>query len=445
MPYPAVQQSATNINLRQTVHILHCTLEILLTILLAFATSAILRGAPAAPGPILYLALLVLLLTATFRRFIANADPHSLASQHCSPAQAISGSALAFSNVLGLTTLMEGDHFSWMLLWGGGVMSVTFIGRTLIWRKGIGLTDGGVAIIGEVGEVTRIASAIDRPNRCPVVACLPHDAPSSLDVLQDMVETGKVESVVLAAMPAEQQQSIITAIADLPIAVYVAPPVGLTQSNLNDVIAVLPNNLSGRGGLAKRAIDLAGAIAGLIALLPLLLLVSLAIKFDSRGPVFFRQIRYGLGGRATEIWKFRTMSVTQCDLSGEARTLARDPRVTRIGRVLRRLSIDEIPQLINVLEGSMSLVGPRPHVAKMRIGDALYRDAVSLYPLRHRVKPGITGWAQVNGSRGEVDTMTKAKRRVDLDLWYISNWSIALDLRIILRTALGGFATLRAD
>jgi lipopolysaccharide/colanic/teichoic acid biosynthesis glycosyltransferase len=133
------------------------------------------------------------------------------------------------------------------------------------------------------------------------------------------------------------------------------------------------------------------------------------------------------------------------DPSGEQRTIARDPRVTRIGRFLRRTSIDEMPQLINVLRGEMSLVGPRPHATHMRVDGLYYHDAVAGYRFRHRVKPGLTGWAQVNGWRGEVDTMEKAHRRLELDLWYIQRCSLALDTWIVLRTAFGGFASPRAD
>lgn len=139
------------------------------------------------------------------------------------------------------------------------------------------------------------------------------------------------------------------------------------------------------------------------------------------------------------------MCTERGDTTGAARTLARDPRVTRVGRILRRLSFDELPQLLAVLRGEMSLVGPRPHATHMMVEGAYYFDAVDFYRARHRMLPGITAWAQVNGSRGEVDTVEKARRRVELDLWYVANWSPALDLWIILRTVFGAFVTLKAD
>jgi Undecaprenyl-phosphate glucose phosphotransferase len=167
---------------------------------------------------------------------------------------------------------------------------------------------------------------------------------------------------------------------------------------------------------------------------PLMALVALLIKLDSRGPVFFVQERFGFNNEAIPVLKFRTMYVDKGDQSGAERTVKDDPRVTRVGRVVRGLSIDELPQLINVLRGDMSLVGPRPHAIAMRAGDQLYCEAVEEYLHRHRVKPGITGWAQVNGLRGEVDTLQKARARVAHDLHYIEHWSPLLDIKILMRT-----------
>jgi Undecaprenyl-phosphate glucose phosphotransferase len=183
---------------------------------------------------------------------------------------------------------------------------------------------------------------------------------------------------------------------------------------------------------AKRALDLAAAGVGLVTLLPLLTVVSAAIKIDSRGPAIFRQARRGFNGREFMIWKFRTMTVVE---NGTAVRQAKrnDERVTRVGRLLRATSIDELPQLVNVLRGEMSLVGPRPHAVAH---DDEYGRSIGKYAFRHHVKPGITGWAQVNGSRGGTHELDLMKRRIDLDLWYIDNWSFWLDLWIIARTCL---------
>jgi putative colanic acid biosynthesis UDP-glucose lipid carrier transferase len=181
---------------------------------------------------------------------------------------------------------------------------------------------------------------------------------------------------------------------------------------------------------AKRAFDLAAATVGLLAAAPVLLMVSLAVWTESPGPILFRQTRGGFNGRTFEILKFRTMFVME-NGSTIVQATSNDPRVTRLGRLLRRYSIDELPQLFNVLWGDMSLVGPRPHALAH---DRQYGSLILSYPCRHHVKPGITGWAQVNGFRGETPTLHLMKQRVELDLWYVTNWSFLLDLQILCRT-----------
>jgi exopolysaccharide biosynthesis polyprenyl glycosylphosphotransferase len=181
---------------------------------------------------------------------------------------------------------------------------------------------------------------------------------------------------------------------------------------------------------AKRAFDIAVATVGLLAIALFLLAVALAVRIESPGPILFRQARGGFNGRAFQILKFRTMRVME-DGPTITQATSRDQRVTRLGRWLRRSSVDELPQLINVLRGDMSLVGPRPHALAH---DVQYSSLISNYPYRHHVKPGITGWAQINGLRGETPTVALMKRRVELDLWYATNWSFWLDLRILFRT-----------
>ena len=180
----------------------------------------------------------------------------------------------------------------------------------------------------------------------------------------------------------------------------------------------------------KRGFDLICASIGLMMLIPLLAVVALAIKLDSRGPVLFRQYRTGFNGRTFSIYKFRTM--TTMENGAQVRQATRfDARITRVGRLLRCTSIDELPQLLNVLAGHMSLVGPRPHAVAH---DDHYSNLIADYALRQHVKPGITGWAQVNGLRGETAEVDLMRRRVEYDIWYISNWSFALDVKIIIRT-----------
>jgi Undecaprenyl-phosphate glucose phosphotransferase len=177
-----------------------------------------------------------------------------------------------------------------------------------------------------------------------------------------------------------------------------------------------------------------GSLA-LICLSPVMLLVALAIKLDSKGPMLFKQRRYGFNNEIIDIYKFRSMYVDQADPTASKLVTRNDPRVTRVGRFIRKTSLDELPQLFNVVfVGNLSLVGPRPHALHAKAEDRRYDEAVDGYFARHRVKPGITGWAQIHGWRGETDSHIKIQRRVEHDLYYIENWSLSLDLYILMRT-----------
>jgi Undecaprenyl-phosphate glucose phosphotransferase len=186
---------------------------------------------------------------------------------------------------------------------------------------------------------------------------------------------------------------------------------------------------------------LASSLA-LLLFAPLMAAIALLIKLDSNGPVLFRQKRQGFNNELIDVYKFRSMYVDYADVDASRLVTKDDPRVTRIGRFLRKTSLDELPQFFNVLKGDLSLVGPRPHALKAKAENRLYYDVVDGYFARHRVKPGVTGWAQINGWRGETDTAEKIQRRVEHDLYYIENWSATFDLYICLMTP---FALLRGD
>jgi Undecaprenyl-phosphate glucose phosphotransferase len=178
-------------------------------------------------------------------------------------------------------------------------------------------------------------------------------------------------------------------------------------------------------------------IIGLLALTlagPLMALIALAIKLDSRGPVLFRQKRYGFNNELIEVLKFRSMYAEKADADAARLVTKGDPRVTRVGRFIRKTSLDELPQLLNVLKGDLSLVGPRPHAVQAKAEGRLYPQAVDNYFHRHKMKPGVTGWAQINGWRGETDTLEKLQKRIEHDIYYIENWSVLLDLYILART-----------
>ena len=195
----------------------------------------------------------------------------------------------------------------------------------------------------------------------------------------------------------------------------------------------------------KRTLDVLGACLGLLTLAPLLIGIAIAIKATSPGPIFFRQKRYGYHNRRFWIYKFRTMHTHLGDQKGTCQTTTDDPRVTSVGRILRKSSLDELPQLINVLKGDMSLVGPRPHVPGMLAGGMLYEELTPYYFQRHHMRPGITGLAQVSGYRGGTTAPLSAIERLDRDLQYIEAWSLSLDIRILVQTVVREFISGSGD
>lgn len=246
---------------------------------------------------------------------------------------------------------------------------------------------------------------------------------------------------VFIAMPWSERQDIdqcVDAFMNVPVSINLAPEQVLDRFDNPRIIRtgtiasleLTPPPLSITEVLVKRVFDFVGAALLLVLLAPLFVVVALLIKLDSKGPVLFLQRRYGFNQEPFRILKFRTMS---CMDDGDQVVQARknDPRITRVGSWLRRYNVDELPQLVNVLQGRMSLVGPRPHALAH---DREYEQKIGLYARRHNVKPGITGWAQVHGLRGETDTDDKMAKRVTYDLWYIDNWNVWLDVVIMLRT-----------
>ncbi len=195
------------------------------------------------------------------------------------------------------------------------------------------------------------------------------------------------------------------------------------------------------GAIVKSVEDKVIATLALLMLSPVMLLIAIAVKLESKGPVFFKQKRFGFNNELIEVYKFRSMYHALSDFSAERLATKSDPRITRVGKIIRRTSMDELPQLFNVLIGNLSLVGPRPHASRAKAAERLYHDVVDGYFARHRVKPGITGWAQIHGWRGETDTAEKIERRVEHDLYYIDNWSLALDLYILAKTPFALFDT----
>jgi Undecaprenyl-phosphate glucose phosphotransferase len=244
--------------------------------------------------------------------------------------------------------------------------------------------------------------------------------------------------ILISESDAPAALALARALSELPVDVHVVP-VGaielmaasrITQFGNMVTMRIFQSPLTPFNRAIKRAFDVAAAIVGLIVASPLFVIVPLAIKLDSRGPVLFRQTRHGFNNEPIRVLKFRSMTVME-DGDSFRPVIRHDPRVTRLGRLMRHTNIDELPQLFNVLVGDMSLVGPRPHATEQ---NEVFAELISSFFRRHNVKPGITGWAQVNGYRGETDTLEKMLRRVEHDLYYIDNWSLLLDLKILVLT-----------
>ena len=268
----------------------------------------------------------------------------------------------------------------------------------------------------------------------------------SVETLIAKVHAGEIDSVYIA-MPLHHEHHItelVDALADTTASVFILPDLfifELTHARWIDfgglpLISVYETPFNSLYGWVKRAEDVLVASLILMFISPLLLLIAVAVKLTSPGPILFKQNRYGLNGAIVEVWKFRSMTVCENgDIINQAQK--NDTRITPLGAFLRKNSLDELPQFFNVLQGSMSIVGPRPHAIAH---NEEYRKLIKGYMLRHKVKPGITGWAQINGWRGETDTLEKMEKRVEYDLQYIQNWSLWLDIKIIFLTMFKGFS-----
>jgi putative colanic acid biosysnthesis UDP-glucose lipid carrier transferase len=267
-----------------------------------------------------------------------------------------------------------------------------------------------------------------------------HPLIGKIDDLPDFVKKHRVQSIYLSLPMASRPRilQILDGLKDTTASIYFVPDMFITDliQGRSDsvcgvtVISVCDTPFRGSNRVLKRCSDVVLSILILLAIFPVMLLIAVLVKMDSPGPAIFRQRRYGLDGDEIVVYKFRSMAVTE---DGNVIQQARknDLRLTRLGSFLRRTSLDELPQFLNVLQGRMSIVGPRPHAVAH---NELYRKVIKGYMVRHKVRPGITGWAQVNGQRGETDTLEKMQARIDFDLDYLRNWSLQLDFFIILKT-----------
>ncbi len=374
--------------------------------------------------------------------------------------------AALFMIVLGFL-LRSSDAVSrgWALGWfsGGGAMLLLVRAAGTIWIRRLkrrGTFNQRVAIFGAGPQGLRLANYIQTHDRLTItivgffddrrdgrVPSSSGDVPllGNLTALMSMIRDGRIDQVIVALpWSAEMRlQEVVSRLALTPVKIRLAPDLASFAFTRRPVVllgempvmTLFERPISGTDAVLKAIEDRVLALLIVAALSPVLVLCAVAIKLNSPGPIFFRQPREGFNNKPFRVFKFRSMFHNHAQLDGIVQASREDPRVTRVGRVMRATSLDELPQLFNVLQGDMSLVGPRPHAASTRAGGRLFSEVVASYAARHKVKPGITGWAQVCGWRGETDTEEKLVKRFEHDLYYIENWSIGFDFYILLRTA----------
>ena len=276
-----------------------------------------------------------------------------------------------------------------------------------------------------------------------------------LSQLSDYIESRRKEAnpidqvwIALPLKEVHKTRKILSHLEGTSVDVCIVPDLfgmSLLKGSIDEIggiplINMTAVRVNGVGEVVKRSIDILVSFIGIIVLLPFLIIIFIAIKIDSQGPGIFSQLRYGVNGKEINVLKFRTMYVQENGMAVK-QAVPGDIRVTKLGKYLRSSSLDELPQLLNVLFGTMSLVGPRPHAVAH---NEEYRDKISGYMMRHKIKPGITGWAQINGWRGETDSLIKMEKRVEFDLEYMKNWSLWFDIKILILTLVRGFRSKHA-
>ncbi|HIF9382898.1 TPA: undecaprenyl-phosphate glucose phosphotransferase [Photobacterium damselae] len=360
---------------------------------------------------------------------------------------------------------MEYSNLRQLMVHGWFALSLTFLllFRTTVifaiqscWKKMavkkiaiIGLTSGGVAVEAALrkelkGQNFTIEYYDDR-DESRFGYMTKASFKGKVDDLLQNAKQGDIDEVYVALpmVARDRIQYFLRLLSDTTVETYIVPDLYTYNNAINQIreidgvqtLSVFASPLDGLGDVIKRIEDI--IIGGFITLMisPVLIAVAIGVKLSSPGPILFKQDRYGLGGKCIKVWKFRSMKVMENDAVVTQAT-KNDPRVTKFGAFIRRTSLDELPQFFNVLQGSMSIVGPRPHAVAH---NEEYRVLVDNYMIRHKVKPGITGLAQVNGFRGETDTLDKMEMRVHYDIRYIQSWSLFLDLKIIFMTVFKGF------
>lgn len=386
-------------------------------------------------------------------------------------APALARQALGLAMGMGATLLvLAAVHEGLMPLaervaaWAGLAGAVGAGARLLLWLRlrrltRLGLIEHRVVVVGGGPALAPTLAEIDRcrgegyrvcgffddrmDDRSPAVVG-GHHKTGDLSDLISFVRIAQIDYVILAVPDLSRGRllELLATLSALPVEVRMidtaraALPERARRSRIGKLglVELCRPPLTRAQAAQKRAFDILAASAALVLFAPVMLVVALAVRLDSPGPVLFRQKRHGFNNRPVEVLKFRSMHADRCDPTAVRAVRQQDDRVTRVGRLIRRCSLDELPQLFNVLAGTLSMVGPRPHATAARTGDIWYDEVAEAYSARHKVKPGITGWAQVNGWRGELNTAEKIRARIQHDLFYIENWSLWFDIRILLMT-----------
>lgn len=380
----------------------------------------------------------------------------------------------ALAMVLALSDLPAAALQSWLVFWGA-TAGVLMLGlRLYMWMRIRHLTRSGqlehrIVLVGAVDDAGPLIAEIDaarghgrrlcglfdpRMDGRAADSVAGHHRMGDLDDLIEFARLARIDTVIVALPQASagRLMAVVSRLFVLPVDIrrVAVPgerlPRGRRVSRIGrtTLVEIHKRPIQGWQAIQKRGFDLVVASLAIIAFAPVMLACALAVRLESPGPILFRQQRHGFNNRPIWVWKFRSMYVDRCDPSAVKAVRRGDARVTRVGRFLRRTSLDELPQFFNVLAGDLSVVGPRPHATAARTGDILYDTVVETYSGRHKVKPGITGWAQVNGWRGELNSPDKIRARIEHDLYYIEHWSLWMDIRIVAMTPLSLITTKNA-
>lgn len=379
---------------------------------------------------------------------------------------------LVFIAVRSIGNLKLGIHAHWLEIWfavATAALILTRIGMTLLarhWTEAGRLGHRAVVVAGDEAAGELIKQIESQPNHAVRICGVFDDrgkerAPTlvagypTLGSVADLVEFARIAHVdmVIVTIPINAEDRLLEVLrklwvlpVDIRLSAHTENLDFRDRSSASFIgsmpfVDVIERPVADWDAIVKRGIDIVFTSLALALLSPLMLITALAIRLDSPGPVFFRQKRYGFNNEVIEILKFRSMYHEMADPLAKRAVKKGDSRVTRVGRFIRKASIDELPQLFNVLTGELSLVGPRPHAINAHTDERLWEEVVEGYFARHKVKPGITGWAQINGWRGEIDSTYKIHKRVEFDIYYIENWSILFDIYIMARTPFALFNT----